>query len=515
MSIMKFVKICMLTTLLASAIAVAQTPYDEGQKALREQNWSGAAKYFEDAIDVDRKNADASMYWRAHALYKAGRDKEAERQINSLKRNHPDSRWIKEAQLLVIEHEGSETELVSSGNDSKLDADLRMFALVQLMERDPQRALPLVMEMIENTDSEKVSSDMLFMLGMSDDPEAQKQIARIARDSSNHRLQVDAVQMLGIASKQSSMELLAGLYRDTDSDEVKEAVIQAHMISDLSDPLVDILKSEKNPDLRTQIIHALGVMGATDELDRIYPTLTEHKVKVAALEAFSIAGDSVRLERILATETDPELRKTAINGIAMEDDSDAVKVLEAIYDNAATTAEKKAVLEALVMVDDAEELVSKIVRAETNEDLRRTGIQMLGVLEATGKINELYGAVDEVEFRKALLESMMIADDAEGLMEVLKTETDPEMRTTAIQALAVSGGKAAAQYLTSLYPDGTDNEKHALIQSMLIMDHAKGLIDLLETETDADMTREILQMLSLMDSKEANEYLFEMLENKG
>lgn len=514
MSIMKFVKPFTLTAVLVSAIAFAQTPYDEGQKALREQNWTEAAEYFKNAIEVDWKNADTSMYWRAHALYKAGRNKEAERQVNSLQRKYPDSRWVKEAQLLMIEHNGSESELAASGNNSQMDDELRMFALVQLMERDPQRALPLVMEMIENTDSAEVSSDMLFMLGMSDDPEAQKQIARIARDSNNPRLQVDAVHMLGIASNKPSMELLAGLYRDTDSDEVKKAVIQAHIVSDQPDTLVEILKSEKNPGLQAEIIQALGVMDATDELDRIYPTLTERTTRVAALEAFSIAGDTNKLEKILESETDPELRQTAIYGIAMEDDSDAARVLEAIYDNATTNDEKKVVLEALVMIDDAEDLALKIVRTETDQDLRREAIHMLGVMEATGKIGELYAVIDEVELRKALLESMMIADDAEGLMDILKTETDPEMRAAAIQALAVSGGKVAAEYLASLYPDGTDAEKHAVIQSMLILEYPKGLIDLLGMETDPDRKREILQMLSLMDSSEASEYLFKMMENK-
>ena len=74
-----FFKTVLLTSVLVSATVLAQTPYDEGQKALREQDWTAAAAHFEDAIKADKKTADASMYWRAHALYKAGRQKEAER----------------------------------------------------------------------------------------------------------------------------------------------------------------------------------------------------------------------------------------------------------------------------------------------------------------------------------------------------------------------------------------------------------------------------------------------------
>ena len=80
---------------------------------------------------------------------------------------------------------------------------------------------------------------------------------------------------------------------------------------------------------------------------------------------------------------------------------------------------------------------------------------MLGVMEATDEMAELYATIDEVELRKAVLESMMIADDTEGLIEVLKTEKDPEMSAAAIQSLAVSDDDVAADYLVSLYPDGS------------------------------------------------------------
>jgi hypothetical protein len=218
---------------------------------------------------------------------------------------------------------------------------------------------------------------------------------------------------------------------------------------------------------------------------------------------------------VLNTETDPDLRRTAIHGIAMEDGKDAAALLESLYDNATSVEEKTMVLEALVMMDDAEELAMKIVRTETDPGLRRQAIEMLGVMEATDEIAELYATIDEVELRKAVLDSMMIADDTEGLVEVLKTETDPEMRAAAIQALAVSDDDVAADYLISLYPDGTVDEKQAVIQSMMIMDHTEGLISLLKVETDPERKREMLQMLTLMNSEEADEYLFELLEDKG
>jgi len=128
----KILKQTILASVLLAATVMAQTPYDEGQKALREQNWTEAADQFKQAIKEDKDNADASMYWRAHALYKAGRKNQAERQVRSLERKHPDSRWVKEARVLQIEHDGSEPVLTDATDESVLDEELRLFALAQI-----------------------------------------------------------------------------------------------------------------------------------------------------------------------------------------------------------------------------------------------------------------------------------------------------------------------------------------------------------------------------------------------
>jgi tetratricopeptide (TPR) repeat protein len=511
----KILKQTILASVLLAATVMAQTPYDEGQKALREQNWTEAADQFKQAIKEDKDNADASMYWRAHALYKAGRKNQAERQVRSLERKHPDSRWVKEARVLQIEHDGSEPVLTDATDESVLDEELRLFALARLMDRDPERALPLVLDMMQSTDSESVRRDTLFMLGMSEDPRAQQAIAQIARDSKDPALQVDAIHMLGIASNQPSLALLADLYRNSDSDEVKRAVIQAYIVGDGPESLVDLLESEQNPELQIEIIHAMGVMDATDDLRGLYPTLASQETRIAALEALSIAGDSQVLREVLNTETDPELRKTAIQGIAMEGGKDASALLESIYDNATSVEEKKMVLESLVMMDEAEDLALKIVRTESDPELRRDAIHMLGVMEATEEMAALYASIDETELRKVVLESMMIADDTDGLIKVLQSEQDTELRAAAIQALAISDDDEAAQYLVTIYPDGSREEKEAVIQSMMIMENTQGLISLLKTETDPELKREMLQMLTIMDSEASDEYLFELLENKG
>lgn len=103
---------------------------------------------------------------------------------------------------------------------------------------------------------------------------------------------------------------------------------------------------------------------------------------------------------------------------------------------------------------------------------------------------------------------------ADLLKDIYKESNSIEVRKAVIEAYII-GDEAGAQYLISLYPRGSHADKQTVIQSMMIMDNTQGLIELLKTETDPELKREILQMLTIMGSEESDEYLFQLLENKG
>jgi HEAT repeat protein len=444
-----------LATLLLATAALAQTPYDDGQKALREQQWMEAADQFEQAIRDDAGQADAAMYWRAYALYKAGRNKEAQRALKRLERKHPDSDWIKEGQALRIEYQDPDRSIEQVvGNDKVMDDELRLFALVQLMDHDPERALPLVLDLARNAESANVRQDALFVLAVNDAPEAR-------------------------------------------------------------DALLEIVRDSNDPETQRNAIHILGTMEATAELQSLYGTVQDRESRIAIIHALSIAGDISMLKQVLANETDPELRRAAIHGIAMEDEDEAAQLLESLYESSTSTEEKSAILEALTMMDEAEGLALTILRTEKNPELQNRAIQVLGIMEATEELGDLYANMTSRESRMAILQAMSIAEDTDGLMKVMQTEQDTELRAVAIHSLAISDTNEAAGYLAQIYPNASREEKSAVIQSMMIMDDPEGLLSLLKRENDPELKREMMQMLTIMDSEEANEYLFEMLEKNG
>lgn len=506
MPLHRCIQIIFFAGLLAASMALAQTPYDEGQKALRQAEWQEAAEYFAQAFDSEQ--ADAAMYWRAHALYKAQQKGEAMRQIRDLERQYPDSPWVNEARALRIEHQ-------ESGSGTGVDDELRLYALHRLMERDPERAMPLVMDLMQETESPRVRQDALFVLGVSGSPEALQVIADVARNTDDPRFQAEAINILGVAGSDESVELLGSLYTADADRKVRQAVIHAHIVSEKPEPLVAFLREESDPRLQRDIIHALGAMEATDTLHEIYPTLNGKEARVAVIEAYSIAGDSAQLRQVLATESDSKLRRAAIEGIAIAGDDEAAEYLKAIYDEATSRQEKAMVLEALIILDDAREVALKIVRDETDPGLRRSAIEVLGIMGATEELSGLYASIPEKNLRNTVLEAMMIAGDHDGLIAILESETDPGLRSQAIEMLAVHGDKRVRPFMVEMYPTASRSEKQTIIESLMISDDVEGLITLLRQEQDPQLKRQMLEMLTVMDSEEADEYLFELLEKEG
>jgi len=442
-----------LAAALFATVALAQTPYDEGQKALREQQWMEAVGQFDKVANAGGEKADAATYWMAYAYYKANRPREGRRELARLERKYPDSPWLKEAQALRLEYQDTSAEKVATGA-LEVDDEMKLFALMQLMERDPARTTPLVLEVAHSAESASTRRDALFLLAMSDEPAARAAVVDFARNSDNPKLQREAIQML-------------------------------------------------------------GTMEATSELRAIYPE-QDDATKSAIIESLGVAGDTGMLRDLLETESDPKLRKAAIFGIAMHGETAAAEYAAELYRAADNPDEKLAVLESLMVMDDddAIDLALDILRTESDPRLQTHAIHALGVMDATAELGDLYARFKDNKVKMAIIEALSISEDSESLVKILETETDRQLRSTAVQMLAVTESPEATKYLVEMYPGATRDEKKDIIHSMLILEDPDALVGLMKQESDPVLKREMLQMLVAMDSDDIDEELFQLLEKK-
>ncbi|MEM1089790.1 MAG: HEAT repeat domain-containing protein [Pseudomonadota bacterium] len=560
--------LCTLSLLLGlvswSTQASAQA-YERGQEALREKDWSAAVEAFRDA-ERRRERVDAALYWRAYALRQLGREREAGGVAKQVVRRYPDSPWTDDAAALL-------DELGQGEPDVGQDAELRLFALQRLIDGNPDRALPLIRDMLAGNPDPDTRRQLLFILAASDSAEANELVLRTALDSDEPDLQIQAIHMLGAGSDGAAIPQLTELYRASTSESVRRAIIDAHLMADEPEALARLIGQEKSADLQRHGIVTLGGMGAVEELKGIYRNLPGTRERGAVLEALAISGDVSELAGIIESETDPELRVTAIRSLGMAGDDgssdemlarlaatatspeELVAILEAvtIMDSGAETVlavarrstspevsrraiqtlaildeseavmdlyrelrgqspeVDRAMLEALMLLDDGAEIAVDMIRSNSNPEIVMMAIQTLGMLDEGERLTNLYPSLATPELKRTALQHMMAGDNEEGVRGILKTETDPQLRAEAIRAMAVMD-VSADEDLLRIYRNGTPEEKSVVVETWMIQESDEAVVMALEEETDPTFKRRLIEALVVMDSEEADEYLFEWLE---
>ncbi len=355
-----------------------QALYQQGTEALDRGEWDKAAEAFGDAAALEGERADGATYWRAYALNKRGRRAEALRAIAALRAAHPSSRWLRDARALELEIKQASGQ--AAVPDSGGDDELKLMALGGLMHADPERALPMVEQMLTASQSEKVRDRALFVLAQSGSPKARETLVRIAKTGPSDDLQVRAIRYLGLFGGPESRQALVDVYSTSQNTRVRRSVLEAFMVAGDRARLLDVARKETSPELRRTAIQQLGVSGGRDEVWQLYQTEAAPDVKRAVIDALFIGGASDRLAELAQKETDPALRREAIQKLALTGTKSAA-TLRAIYDNDKDSAVRRAVLNGLFIQGNASMLV-EIARAEKDPALKREAVQKLSLMRS-------------------------------------------------------------------------------------------------------------------------------------
>ena len=114
--------------------------------------------------------------------------------------------------------------------------------------------------------------------------------------------------------------------------------------------------------------------------------------------------------------------------------------------------------------------------------------------------------------KKAILQAMFLGS-SDKLLDLAKNEKDPELRRSAIHNLGLMRRPGTAEALTSIYTsDSNADIRKAAVNALFLQQNAGALIALARNEKNLEMKKEIVQKLSLMKSKEAIDYLAELLK---
>lgn len=253
-------------------------------------------------------------------------------------------------------------------------------------------------------------------------------------------------------------------------------------------------------------------LGTIAELKKRYPQSRWKKDGEALeIEVRSSTGSKANPE----AQNDEDLKLLALQGLMNSNPEKAMPLVEGILNGAGSPRMKSKALFVLAQngSPQAEDVLGKIARGQSNPDLQRKAVSYLATFGGTqaGKIlAEVYRTSNDLEIKRAVIRSYIISGDHEQLGALAKGEANAELRKEAIRNLGIVGGQADLQ---ALYVKETDRSvKEEIINAYFIGGDAKELIATARAEKDPELKKKAVEKLSLMGSKEANDYLMELLQ---
>jgi HEAT repeat protein len=296
--------------------------YRSGTRAIDRHDYEKAIKDLDHVIAAKSARVDGAYYWKAYAQSKLGRSSDALNTLAQLQREYPQSHWLRDSKALQLELKQQTGVHVSLASET--DEDLKLLAINGLMHSEPDKAMPLLEKVLNETKNPpRVRERALFVLARSDSPQARAEVMRVAMGSSNPDLQMKAVEYLAVSGDKKDSAAFTNIYRSTSDPAVKRAALQALFMRKDENALLNLARSETNEDLRRQAIQLLGAMRAAGPLASLYSSEKSPDVRRNIIDALFTGGDAKQLVSLARSESNPELKRQAVERLSMMHSKDA------------------------------------------------------------------------------------------------------------------------------------------------------------------------------------------------
>lgn len=338
--------------------------YAQGQDAMAKSSWHVALDRFklleQRMVERGEANVDTAIFWQAYVLMQAKRLADARREVGRLREKFPQSRWIDEATALLRQNE------VPVEAAAGTDPELAEIAVESLIHAPPERALPLLGKVLAGKQPEKVKRRALFVLSQIESDEALSMLAGVAR-SGDPALRGEAIRMLGLSGDARALTELSSLYKSAAAAD-KRDVLHAWLVAERKDLVFAAARDETDPKLRDDAIQLLGAMGATAELRQLLPSVKEPELQGKIVQSLGVAGDVDGIVQVMAGNLAPSARLEAYRAIGIGGGKRASDALVGFYSRADSREEREAILQGLLVADDAKAMASLYKLARTKEE---------------------------------------------------------------------------------------------------------------------------------------------------
>jgi hypothetical protein len=344
--------------------------YSAGQNALDRRAWEDAIAYFGQVITRGTNRVDGALYWKAYAQAKLGRRDDALATIAELRKSYASSRWIDDAKALEIEVNQGVKPMSPEAVD---DEDMKLLILASGLQTDPDRFFPALEKIIKGTGSPKLKRNALYVLADSSNPKAQALLEQVARGASNPDLQVKAIQYMterrrGNSPNSNVGQILSEIYNSSSDAEVKREVVQGLVRLKDKDRLVNILRNEKNPDLRRTAIGYFGEIPGNVELWQLYAGETTPEGKIMILDNARSNGNPDKLLEVIRNEKETNVRVAAIRALGTYPGRS--EALIPLYGNETDPKVKQAIMDQIFNQRSNGKAVVDLAKAEKDQKMK-------------------------------------------------------------------------------------------------------------------------------------------------
>jgi hypothetical protein len=243
------------------------------------------------------------------------------------------------------------------------------------------------------------------------------------------------------------------------------------------------------------------------------PGSSKDKSKVLFMVAQSGSPQSREiLGKIARGQSNPELQRKAVEYLGIFGGSESRKTLADVYASTSDAAVKRAILRSYMIGGDRERIFAA-AKSEKDESLRREAIRQLGLVHGTSELEQLYQMETSLEIRREILQAFFLAGDSAKLMQAAQSEKDPELRRAAVRNLGLLHSDDSGKALQSIYAKDADRGmREDVLNAFFIQGNSAALVAIARNEKDPELKKAAVQKLSLMHSKEATDYLMELLQ---
>jgi hypothetical protein len=278
-------------------------------------------------------------------------------------------------------------------------------------------------------------------------------------------------------------------------------------------------QTEQDEELKLLALSSIIESGNSNSLPILQQILEgQHSERLKERALFVLAQDQSKpgqelLGRIVRGEKDPGLQIKAIHLIAAAQGSSSASTLESVYGKSSDPSVKRAVLDSYLVMNDPEKLV-QVAQHESDPELARHAVNELGAMGAVSRLSEIYNATSSKGVKSAILNAYVAAGSkgTDALGAIASSEQDPDLRRKAIRNMGPAGGSSAIPALLAIYSKSSDEEsKKAAIDGLFVAGDAHDLVALARSEKDPAAKKNIVGKLAVMHSKEATDYMLELL----